>query len=114
MAAPILLSPSPRKWLAANSWALPLAAIVTISTLICLVCSEGARRRYPANLLLLAAFTAAQGLLVGVACASYSSSTVLLAVVLSAAVCLALVRRQEWLLHSCCQAQSKGAECANH
>jgi hypothetical protein len=92
VAAPILLLPGPQKWFSANRWALPLALIVTFGTLIALVCSEGARRAYPTNLVLLGVFTAAQGVLVGVACAAYDTPTVLLAVVLTAAVCVALVR----------------------
>lgn len=91
IAAPIVLSPAPRAWLASNRWAVTLSVIVTFSMLICLTCSEGARRSYPSNLLLLGAFTAAQGVLVGVACAAYQTPTVLMAVVLTAAVCLALV-----------------------
>lgn len=93
VAAPLAFAPGPRSWLSANTWAVPLAAIVTFGTLICMVCSEAARRSYPSNILLLAAFTVAQGVLVGVSCAAYSSTSVLLAVVLTAAVCLALVRR---------------------
>jgi FtsH-binding integral membrane protein len=93
IAAPILLLPGPQKFLFANRWAVPLAVIVTFGTLISLVCSEGARRSFPSNLLLLGAFTAAQGVLVGVACAAYDTPTVLMAVVMTAAVCLSLVRR---------------------
>jgi hypothetical protein len=92
VAAPILLMPGPQQWLASNRWALPLACILTFGTLIALVCSEGARRAYPTNLVLLGIFTGAQGVLVGVACAAYDTPTVVLAVVLTAAVCLALVR----------------------
>ena len=71
IAAPVFLLNGPRAWLGANRWAVPLAGIVTFATLLCLVCSERARRSYPSNLLLLGAFTAAQGLLVGVACGAY-------------------------------------------
>jgi len=92
IAAPILLLPGPQKFLFANRWAVPLAIIVTFGTLISLVCSEGARRRFPSNLILLGVFTAAQGVLVGVACAAYDTPTVLMAVLLTAVVCLALVR----------------------
>ncbi|KAI8464139.1 MAG: inhibitor of apoptosis-promoting Bax1-domain-containing protein [Monoraphidium minutum] len=91
IAAPILLAPGPRAWLAANTWAVALAGIVTFASLICLVCSEAARRSFPSNILLLGAFTAAQGVLVGVACAAYSTPSVLLAVLLAAGVCVALI-----------------------
>jgi hypothetical protein len=92
VAAPILLLPGPSAFLAANRWAVPISGIVAFASLLVLVCSEGARRAYPSNLLLLGVFTAAQGVLVGVACASYSTPTVLWAVVLTAAVCVFLVR----------------------
>ncbi|GBF90449.1 hypothetical protein Rsub_03445 [Raphidocelis subcapitata] len=91
IAAPILLLPGPRAWLGANRWAVPLAAAAAFGTLLVLVCSEGARRAYPTNLFLLAGFTAAQGVLVGVACASYNTPTVLWAVVMTACVCVLLV-----------------------
>ncbi|KIY99770.1 hypothetical protein MNEG_8190 [Monoraphidium neglectum] len=90
IAAPFPFGPG-RAWLSHNQWAVPLAAIVTFGTLICLVCSESARRSFPSNILLLGVFTAAQGVLVGVSCAAYSTPTVLMAVVMTAAVSLALV-----------------------
>ena len=93
VAAGVLLAPGGGRWVARNAgWALPAAAGATFGTLLLMLCSERARRAYPGNLFLLGVFTAAQGLLVGVAVAAYSAPSVVLAVVMSAAVCLALVR----------------------
>lgn len=68
-----------------------LAAVLAATTLIALACSEAARRRHPVNLALLFSFTLAEGVLVGVAAASYESRAVVLAVGLTALVMLVLL-----------------------
>ncbi|KAF6262003.1 inhibitor of apoptosis-promoting Bax1-domain-containing protein [Scenedesmus sp. NREL 46B-D3] len=91
IASPIHAHKPARKFLRANPWGCGLAAIAAFTVLLVAAWSEGARRRQPTNQLLLALFTAASGLLVGVASATYSTPVPLLGLLLSASVSLALV-----------------------
>merc|ERR1711968_118260 len=67
-----------------GSWA---AGFVLMISLVC--CIENARV-YPRNMILLSLFTLAQGTILGVLCAFYDVSVVLLAVAMTAAVVLTL------------------------
>lgn len=80
-----------RRFLHANPWVFFIALVLYITLLLVLACSESARRRHPANLLLLGAFTLAQGCLVGTASATYATTAPILGVLITAAVSLALI-----------------------
>lgn len=55
-----------------NRWPFWLAWGLAIALLLVLACVEKARRQYPANMVLLAAFTCAQAFLVGMISAYYN------------------------------------------
>lgn len=63
---------------------------VMIVTIIAMACCEGVRRKSPMNFIFLALFTLAQSFMLGVTTARFSSQEVLLAVGITAAVCLGL------------------------
>lgn len=91
VAMPILIKKHVRRFLHANPWVFFLALVVTATLLLVLACSEAARRRHPTNLLLLAGFTLAQGALIGTASATYATNGPIVGVLITAAVCLALI-----------------------
>jgi protein lifeguard len=61
-----------------------------IATLIVIICSKNIRRKAPMNYILLAVFTLSLSFLLGVVCAGYETVAVLLAVGITAVLCLAL------------------------
>lgn len=67
-----------------------VAFVVTLVTIIAMVCCGDLRRKAPANFIFLTIFTLAEAFLLGVVTANYSSEEVLLAVGITAAVCLSL------------------------
>lgn len=91
VAAPIFTHKAARHFLHSNPWVCGLAVIITFTVLLIMAWSESARRRHPTNQLLLALFTAANGVLVGVASATYSSPVLLLGLLIAATVSLALI-----------------------
>lgn len=91
IAAPIHGNKPARKFLHANPWVCGLTAIMAFTVLLIAAWSQSARRRHPTNQLLLALLTAASGLLVGTASATYGTPVLLLALLLAASVSVALV-----------------------
>lgn len=79
-----------RNFAAANPWLWILAFVMTIVLLIVLACCPDVRRKHPINLILLGVFTFCEGFLLGAVSASYKADAVLIAVGITAAVCLAL------------------------
>ncbi|SPP88083.1 protein lifeguard 1 [Drosophila guanche] len=73
-----------------NGWVFWLALLLMVATLLGLVCSESLRRQTPQNFIFLGGFTVAQSLLLGVSACRFASTEVLMAVGITAAVCLAL------------------------
>lgn len=67
-----------------------IALGVMIVTLISMACCGSVRRKAPMNFIFLALYTLAQSFLLGVTTANFSSDEVLLAVGITAAVCLGL------------------------
>ncbi|XP_017046760.1 protein lifeguard 1 [Drosophila ficusphila] len=67
-----------------------VALIVMMVTLVILACSKDLRRRTPMNFIFLAVFTLSNAFLLGVAACRYAPKEVLLAVAITAAVCLGL------------------------
>jgi FtsH-binding integral membrane protein len=87
----VLMKKPVRRFLRSNPWVCFLALVVCATLLLLLACSEAARRQHPANLLLLAAFTLAQGAAIGTASATYATNAPVLGLLITAAVCLALI-----------------------
>lgn len=69
-----------------NSWILWIFIAGTFIIMIVLACCEGVARSYPINLILLMAFTLMESFIVGVISATYDTTTVLIAVGITAVV----------------------------
>lgn len=91
VAMPIVMKKHVRHFLHANPWVCFIALVLSITLLLVLACSETARRRHPTNLLLLGAFTLAQGCLMGTVSATYATNAPIVGVLITAAVSLALI-----------------------
>lgn len=77
-------------WVKHNSWVMILAFIVVIVAMIALACCGDLRRKAPINYILLTLFTFGEAFMLGVVSAQYEAIEVLMAVGITAAVCLAL------------------------
>ncbi|XP_050351778.1 protein lifeguard 1-like isoform X1 [Nymphalis io] len=73
-----------------NSYLFWIAFIVLFVCLIAMACCTEVRRQTPVNFIFLFIFTCAQSFLLGVASSVYNTSEVMIAVGITAAVCLAL------------------------
>ncbi|XP_061178301.1 protein lifeguard 1-like [Saccostrea echinata] len=73
-----------------NPWIWYTALAVTFVTLIILVCCDDVRRKTPMNLIFLGIFTLCESILLGAVTSHYDEVSVLLAVGITAGVCLAL------------------------
>ncbi|XP_018800364.1 PREDICTED: protein lifeguard 1-like isoform X2 [Bactrocera latifrons] len=67
-----------------------VALAVLLVTMICMACCESVRRQTPMNFIFLGLFTLAESFLMGVSASRYAPNEVLLAVGITALVCLAL------------------------
>jgi FtsH-binding integral membrane protein len=90
VAAPIVLLPSAGAYLRASPWPVMAAMLASLGLLLTLMFSRAARHEFPLNVVLLAAFTACEGVLVGAVAAQYSVASVALAVALTGGVAGAL------------------------
>ena len=61
-----------------NIWLFWVAFFLSIGFLIGLTCCGEVRRKTPHNMILLVGFTLAEGLMLGVACSTYSAEAVLM------------------------------------
>ncbi|XP_036226119.2 protein lifeguard 1 isoform X1 [Bactrocera oleae] len=77
-------------WVHKTSWIFWVALAVLVVTMLCLACCESVRRQTPLNFIFLFLFTLAESFLLGVTATYYAASEVMLAVGITAAVCLAL------------------------
>jgi len=73
-----------------NIWVFWTAFFISIGFLIGLTCCGDVRRKSPHNMILLSGFTVAEGLMLGVACSTYTAESVLMAVGICALVVLGL------------------------
>lgn len=73
-----------------NPWLLIVALVVVLVSMLTLACCGEVRRKSPTNYILLALFTLAESFMLGVSSAAYEAIEVLMAVGITAAVCLAL------------------------
>lgn len=90
VAAPIVLVPAFKAFVSANPWVVMLSSLGSLALILVLSFSESARHSHPTNLILLAAFTALEGIVVGAISASYALPTVALAVAVTGGVSAAL------------------------
>ncbi|XP_037822237.1 protein lifeguard 1-like [Lucilia sericata] len=67
-----------------------VAMFITIGIGVAMACCESARRKYPTNFICLGIFTIAESFLVGTIAGRYNSESVLMAVGITAFLCLAL------------------------
>ena len=81
---------SVKKYVQMNLTLLYIAMGITFVLVIVLSCCEGVRRTYPANLIILFVFTLAESFLLGTLASFANTKIVILAVGITAAVCLAL------------------------
>ncbi|ALC45549.1 CG9722 [Drosophila busckii] len=79
-----------KRYVQLNQWLLWLAMGIMLITLIALMCCQAARRRTPTNYICLGAFTAAQSFMLAIAASHFDLNSVLMAVGLTAAICLGL------------------------
>lgn len=61
-----------------NIWVFWTAFFISIGFLIGLTCCGDVRRKSPHNMILLSGFTVAEGLMLGVACSTYTAQSVLM------------------------------------
>ncbi|GBP08783.1 Protein lifeguard 1 [Eumeta japonica] len=79
-----------RSWFRANQYMVWVAFAVVLVTLIAMACCDSVRRQSPMNFIFLAIFTLAQSFLLGATSSAYDADAVLMAVGITAAICLAL------------------------
>lgn len=74
-----------------HQWPFVLAVITALSCVITLTCCTNQARVYPNNYLFLGLFTAAESVLLGTATAAYELTAIMLAVGVTASLCLGLI-----------------------
>ena len=79
-----------RAWAANNSWLFWVAFVVVFVCLIVMSCCGNVRRQAPMNFIFLGIFTLAESFLLGIESGVYEADAVMMAVGITAAVCLAL------------------------
>lgn len=79
-----------RQWSQNNSWLWWVAFIVMIVCMISMACCESVRRTTPTNYIFLGIFTASMSFMLGLVTSRYRANEVLMAVGITAVVCLAL------------------------
>lgn len=90
IAAPMVLSAPVKGFVSRNPWVVGLSSLGSLALILVLSFSEKARHSHPTNLVLLGAFTALEGVVVGAISAQYRLSVVALAVLITAGVSGAL------------------------
>lgn len=78
------------QWLANNSWMLGVSVDMMLITVIVMACCSGVARSYPTNYILLFLLTAFEGVVVGFVSATYTASSVILCLGITAVVFLCL------------------------
>lgn len=77
-------------WVSKHGEVWIIALVVMIVTLLAMSCCEGVRRKSPTNFIFLGLFTIAQGFLMGTTASKFHADEVVLAVGITAAICLGL------------------------
>lgn len=79
-----------KMWAARNPWLFWVAFVVVFVCLIAMSCCGNVRRQAPMNFIFLGIFTVAESFLLGIVSSVYDVDAVMMAVGITAAVCLAL------------------------
>lgn len=90
MIAAFLYHEPTKRYVQNHIYLLIVAIVVLIVSLIALHCCGDLRRKFPANIVLLSMFTLAEGFMMAVVASTYTAESVLMAVGLTAAICLGL------------------------
>ncbi|CAH2237557.1 jg9810 [Pararge aegeria aegeria] len=77
-------------WVRTHTFMFWIAFAIMLVCLIAMACCDGVRRQAPMNFIFLAIFTVAESFMLGVTSSMYQSDAVMMAVGITAAVCLAL------------------------
>lgn len=77
-----------------------VAFVLSIGSLLTLACCGSIRRKFPHNYICLGIFTLAQSFTLGVVSAFYKTESVLIAVAMTAVVCIGLTVRRSFLFFS--------------
>jgi len=77
-------------WTRQNRGVFYAALGVTLVTMLAMACCESVRKKFPTNFICLGVFTIAEGFVLGTAASTFKADTVLLAVGITAVICLAL------------------------
>jgi protein lifeguard len=86
----IVYNESARLWMKRNPAVHVMALVVMLVTLICISCCTEVRRKAPMNYIFLGLFTFAQSFMLAAMCTRFRSQEIVLAVGLTAIICLAL------------------------
>lgn len=90
VAAPIVVVPAVKLYVSTSPFIMGLAMLTSLALVLTLTFSDQARHSHPLNLILLFTFTAAEGVLVGVATAAARTDAVFMAVALTAGISIGL------------------------
>nr|CDJ91844.1 Uncharacterised protein family UPF0005 domain containing protein [Haemonchus contortus] len=91
MVTPVVVNTELRMMIIRNRWIYSLAFVVFFATFCTLACCRSVARNFPMNLILLAIFTIAAGLILAVICALASPQSVLLALITTTLSCGAII-----------------------
>lgn len=84
IAAPV--SSMGKEWIVQNQWLLVLSSVMTLVTVLVMMCCREVAQQFPANYICLSVFTAFEAVTIGFLCAQYTAQSVLLAFCLTAAI----------------------------
>eukprot|EP00878_Enallax_costatus_P017617 GHUV01018510.1.p1 GENE.GHUV01018510.1~~GHUV01018510.1.p1 ORF type:complete len:219 (+),score=48.39 GHUV01018510.1:100-756(+) len=90
VAAPIVAHAGVKAFVTTNSWVLVLAMLSSFGILLALTFSESARHSHPTNLVLMGAFTVAEGVIVGAITSQYQMQAIVMAAGMTAMISVGL------------------------
>jgi FtsH-binding integral membrane protein len=73
-------------WVERSRWALPAALVMSVVTMLAIVCCKQVSRKFPQNFIVLVVFTTCEGLLLGCGCSKYSAYQVIMSVFITCVV----------------------------
>lgn len=85
-----MFSDGSQKFARGNPWIVWMSFGMSIGSLIALTCCGDLRRKFPHNFVCLGIFTLAQSLMLGIISAFYKTNTVLMAIGITAVICISL------------------------
>ncbi|KAK5966298.1 hypothetical protein GCK32_010038 [Trichostrongylus colubriformis] len=91
MVTPVVVNTELRLMVKEHSWMYLIAFIIFLTSYCTLICCRSVARSFPTNLIILAFFTIAAGMMLMVLCAKASPQAVLLAVITTTICCTAII-----------------------